>query len=81
MRTDDDHGFFHVCTNGTVLPWMFKDNEDFIYGMNRIGICHLLTGITVLVFTLMDNHVHFILYGTREKCRMFIDKYKLLTGK
>lgn len=60
---------------------MFKDNEDFIYGMNRIGICHLLTGITVLVFTLMDNHVHFILYGTREKCRMFIDKYKLLTGK
>lgn len=81
MRTDDDHGFFHVCTNGTVLPWMFKDNEDFIYGMNRIGICHLLTGITVLVFTLMDNHVHFILYGARERCRMFIDKYKLLTGK
>lgn len=81
MRTDEDHRFFHVCTNGTVLPWMFKDNEDFIYGMNRIGICHLLTSITVLVFTLMDNHVHFILYGTRKGCRQFIDKYKLLTGK
>ncbi len=81
MNTEDDHGFFHVCTNGTVLPWMFKDEEDFIFGVNRIGVCSLLIGIHVLVFTLMDNHVHFMLYGTRKQCRAFIDKYKLLTGK
>lgn len=81
MKTEDDYGFFHLCTNGTVLPWMFKDNEDFIYGINRIGICCLLADISVLAFTLMDNHVHFLLYGKRKECRKFINKYKLLTGK
>ena len=81
MRTGDQKGFFHVCTNGTVLPWMFKDDEDFIFGITRIGICCLLTDITVLVYTLMDNHVHFLLYGTIKNCRKFINKYKLLTGK
>lgn len=81
MRTGDQKGFFHVCTNGTVLPWMFKDNEDFFFGITRIGICCLLTDISVLVYTLMDNHVHFLLYGTRTDCRKFINKYKLLTGK
>lgn len=81
MRTGDQNGFFHVCTNGTVLPWMFKDNEDFIFGITRIGICCLLTDISVLVYTLMDNHAHFLLYGTKKNCRKFINKYKLLTGK
>ena len=81
MKTEDDRGFFHVCTNGTVLPWMFKDNEDFIYGVNRIGICSLLTDISVLAFSLMDNHAHFLLHGAPSRCRKFINKYKLLTGK
>lgn len=81
MKTEDDRGFFHVCTSGTVLPWMFKDNEDFTYGVNRIGICCVLTDISVLTFSLMDNHAHFLLYGTPGRCRKFINKYKLLTGK
>lgn len=81
MKTEDDRGFFHVCTNGTVLPWMFKDNEDFIYGVNRIGVCCLLIDISILAFSLMDNHAHFLLYGTPRRCRKFINKYKLLTGK
>lgn len=81
MKKEDDFGFFHVCTDGTVLPWMFKDKQDFIYGCNRVGICQLLTGVIILHFILMDNHVHFLLYGNLEGCRKFIDKYKLLTSK
>lgn len=81
MNSEDDYGFFHVCTNGTMIPWMFRDEEDFRFGMNRIGVCSLLTGASILVFTLMDNHTHFMLYGTRKQCQKFIDKYKLLTGK
>ena len=81
MKKEDDFGYFHVCTDGTVLPWMFKDNQDFILGCNRVGICRLLTGVVVLDFILMDNHVHFLLYSNKKGCRKFIDKYKLLTGK
>lgn len=81
MKTDDECGFFHVCTDGTSLSWMFKDNNDFIYGINRIGVCEILTGAIVLVFSLMDNHAHFLLYGSYARCLKFINRYKTLTGK
>lgn len=72
--------FFHVCTDGRFLPWMFKDERDFITGVNRIGICYLRTGAKVVAFVLMDNHVHFVLYGTMLQCKEFITLYKQLTG-
>ena len=81
MERREDLGFYHVCTDGNVLPWMFKDAEDFIHGINRIAVCKVISGVEVWVFTLMDNHVHFLLYGTMYLCKSFIDKYKLLTGK
>ena len=81
MENRGQRGFYHVCTDGTVLPWMFQDEEDFIAGVNRIGICKVISEVQVWTYTLMDNHVHFLLYGTRTMCKLFIDKYKLLTGK
>ena len=81
MKRGNGFGFYHVCTNGTVLPWMFKDEQDFTAGINRIAICKIIVGLEVWAFTLMDNHVHFLLYGTMAMCKAFIDKYKVLTGK
>ena len=72
--------FFHVCTDGKSLPWMFQDEADFIAGVNRIGICHLRTSAKVIAYVLMDNHVHFVLYGTMLRCKEFITLYKQLTG-
>ena len=76
-----EEGYFHVCTNGNSLPWMFKDDDDFIAGINRIGICKISTGVDVIDYTLMDNHVHFLLYGTITQSQQFLTKYKLLLGK
>lgn len=81
MGSMERKGFYHVCTDGNVLPWMFKDDQDFIAGINRIAICKAISGVSVWAFTLMDNHVHLLLYGTLPMCKLFIDKYKLLTGK
>lgn len=80
MRGLGPKHFFHVCTDGRFLPWMFKDERDFIAGVNRIGICYLRTGAKVVAFVLMDNHVHFVLYGTMLQCKEFITLYKQLTG-
>ena len=74
-------GFFHVCTDGGALPWMFQDNKDFISGVNRIGVCSFLSNVKVVSFVLMDNHVHFVLQGTMPSCKEFITRYKHLTGK
>lgn len=73
-------GYFHVCTDGRSLPWMFQDESDFIAGVNRIGICHLRTDAKVVAYVLMDNHVHFVLRGTMPQCKEFITLYKQLTG-
>lgn len=73
--------YFHVCTKGSDLDWMFRDDADFIGGVNRIGLCVLTTLVQVFSFILMDNHVHFILYGTLPECKNFITKYKQLTGR
>lgn len=73
--------FFHVCTDGNRLPWIFKDTEDFVRGMNRSAICSYLTGVRLYSFVLMDNHVHFVCCGTKPACKDFINKYKNLSGK
>ena len=81
MRGSTETGYFHICTDGAAVPWMFQDDQDFIAGVNRIGICCLKTGIEVIAYVLMDNHVHFLLYGTMLMCKAFITLYKRLTGK
>ena len=80
MKRVNSIGYFHVCTDGRMLPWMFQDERDFIAGVNRIGICCLRTGVKVIAYVLMDNHVHFVLRGTMPQCKTFITLYKQLTG-
>ena len=80
MKGLNSKKYFHVCTDGRSLPWMFQDESDFIAGINRIGICCQRTGVKVIAFVLMDNHVHFILYGTMHKCIQFITLFKQLVG-
>jgi hypothetical protein len=54
----------------------FRDDDDFVVGMNHVAIQAFLTQVTVLAFILMSNHVHFVLYGTWEECEAFIDNFK-----
>lgn len=55
----------------------FRDNGDFITGMNYVAIQAALTPVvTVLVFILMSNHVHFVLYGTRPEVESFVNCFK-----
>lgn len=73
--------FFHVCTDGSALAWLFKDEFDYIKGINHIAICSFTTKAIVVSFVLMDNHVHFVLQGTMPTCKDFINRFKHLTGK
>ncbi len=81
MRISESTGYYHVCTDGHSLEWIFKDDLDFIAGVNRIGICKLKSKVGIISFVLMDNHVHFILKGSMPSCKDFITRYKALTGK
>ena len=81
MGRSDESGYFHICTDGNAVPWIFQDDADFIAGVNRIGICSITSQVETVAYTLMDNHGHFVMYGTLLGCKRFINTYKVLTGK
>ena len=81
MWRSDEPGYFHICTDGNAVPWIFQDDEDFIAGVNRIGICSINSEIETVAYSLMDNHGHFVTYGTLLACKKYINNYKVQTGK
>lgn len=68
--------FYLVTTAHLADGLWFRDDEDFRAGMNTVAVIAYLTGIRVLAFILMSNHVHFVLCGTREQVVLFINEYK-----
>ena len=79
-----DSHFYHCACKGLERTVLFQDKQDFIAGMNRIAVClETLRGrspVILICFCLMDNHVHFILYGTKEACLAFMAQYYRLTA-
>lgn len=73
--------YYHCATKGLPDDILFSSREQFIAGMNRVGFCLVSLNFSVIIiaFVLMDNHVHFILYGTEEECKKFMDQYKRFT--
>ena len=68
--------FYHVYIKGLEKNLIFKDREDYVTGMNYIAINSFWTGVSILAFTLMSNHFHFIIYGTEKEAKSFINLYK-----
>ncbi|MBR1869845.1 MAG: hypothetical protein IJ799_07265 [Bacteroidales bacterium] len=71
----------HFCTDGNAVDLMFRDEQDYIDGMNRIFVTVREFDVLILAFALMDTHVHFILYGDADECRGFFRKYLNRTSR
>lgn len=75
--------YYHYATEGLKEDILFASAVEFIAGINRIAVCLCRLGpdhpVQVICFCLMDNHLHFILYGTEEDCDLFIESYKQTT--
>ena len=59
---------WHFSTDGNAIDCLFYDDGDFIAGMNRIYITVRGYNVIILAFSLMDTHVHFVLYGEFDEC-------------
>ena len=66
---------WHFSTDGNAVDAIFEDEADFIAGMNRVFVVVQGYNVIILAFSLMDTHVHFILYGTFEECNRFMHDY------
>ena len=69
--------YYLVTTKHLEDGLWFRDEEDFVTGMNYVAIQAALTPeVIVLAFILMSNHVHFVLYGTRQEVEAFVNGFK-----
>ena len=69
--------YYLVTTEHLEDGLWFRDDEGFSTGMNYVAIQAALSPeVIVLVFILMSNHVHFVLYGTREEVEAFVNGFK-----
>ena len=67
---------WHFSTDGNAVDHIFYDDDDFIAGMNRVYIVVKGYNVVILAFSLMDTHVHFVLYGTFEECNRFSEIHR-----
>ena len=65
-----------MTTDHLVDGLWFREMEDFKVGMNYVAVQASRSRVVVLAFILMSNHVHFVLYGTREDVLAFIYGFK-----
>jgi len=72
---------WHFSTDGNSVDVMFYGDDDFLNGMNRIFIVLERYGVIILAFSLMDTHVHFILYGEFDECNRFMHDYIQRTSR
>ncbi|MBR5724288.1 MAG: hypothetical protein IKX62_02795 [Bacteroidales bacterium] len=66
---------WHFSTDGAYAEVLFRDRTDFVDAMNRIYLLARKHNIVILAFCLMDNHLHFIIYGLLDDCQRFVHGY------
>lgn len=85
LRNCNMKSYYHFSSKGLESEVLFASEQEFIAGMNRIGVCWILCKreyreVQIIAFCLMDNHWHFILYGRLSDCYRFARRYKKLTS-
>ncbi len=77
MTMRNSKKFWLITTDHLEEGLWFRDEKDFAVGMNHVAIQAALTPeVIVVAFILMSNHVHFVLYGTEEDVRAFVNAFK-----
>ena len=54
----------------------FRDDQDYKVGISHIGIIALASGIPVLAFILMSNHIHLVLQCSKKEAKWFVNELK-----
>ena len=69
--------FWHLFTPGHLAGLLFRNDEEFGFGMNLMGFCaDRFPMLKIYTFELMNNHLHSILSGKKEYCEEMFDMFK-----
>lgn len=65
--------YYLISTEHIENGMWFREDEDYAAAMNYVAIlAHKNPETEILSFILMSNHVHFVLYCSREEAVIFL---------
>ena len=69
--------YWHLCTPGNLSGVIFRDEADFIFGMNLMAWCASRhENVSVLTFALMSNHIHLVCSCSESELLCFFSDFK-----
>ena len=68
--------YWFITTDHLSNRIWFRDDEDFMMGMNLVAVLVVALKVDVISFILMSNHVHFVVCCSEENAHLFIEEYK-----
>lgn len=69
--------FWHVCTPGDLSGILFRDEEDYVFGMNAVALsaAEYSGKVEIYTFQIMSNHFHFVVAGDMIDVEAFFTQY------
>lgn len=78
---EENRKFWHLCTPGQLSGEIFRERNDFVFGMNLVALLAAIHSgrVGIYTFELMHNHFHFVVSGEEGSIiDFFNDLYKRL---
>ncbi len=72
---------WHICTPGLKQEIINSSEEDFKFAVSNMAISAAESGLIVLTDAQMDNHLHVLAAGKKEKCLSFLEPYRFRLSK
>ena len=63
--------FWHICTDGQSMEIICETDDDYKYAVTVIAVAAALTGVRILTFQVMSNHIHVIVEALETTCKEF----------
>ena len=77
-RVVSESGYYHVMLRRAGKQFLFEDDSDRHAFLSELRIVRDVTGIVVIAWCLMDNHVHLILHDPYGKLSTAVHKLALM---
>lgn len=67
-------GMFFVTSDHLETITLFRDENEFVFGVNSLAICLVGKPLILLCYCLMANHMHLVLKGRYSDCLSYYDR-------
>lgn len=67
-------GCYHFSSSHQETRRLFRTTKDFILGVNTLALLLPGSGVKIIAYCLMDNHIHILLSGRLADCLNYYDR-------